>query len=252
MATWNPLVVGASRSSDVGGSMRFARLLAMPFLVCTCVCLSTSAAYGTGELTVNLGAVWPQDTFAEYSDPGFTVAARAGLEVPKFRALSGWIGVSFVNFGGESFETEASVGDETFPVEQSTNQQAFTAHIGAQLAAKIHEPSGKVLFRPRAAVGVGFYYFSSTFSLERIDAEPDEEPLHSETLDSQSCFGWRGIVGADFYVTQRWGVSLELFYDHVFELNRGEGDKESHGTSTYQGVALGVVFQLGADESSLQ
>jgi hypothetical protein len=197
-----------------------------------------------------VGGAWPQGSFAEYGDPGFTVLARAGLELPKFRALSGWIGVSFVNFGGDSFETETSAWG---PVEQSTNQQAFAVHIGAQLGAEIHDPSDKsFFFRPRAAAGVGVYFFRSTLKLERIDAEPDEEPLYSETLDSQSCFGWRSVAGVDCFVTQRWGVSIELFYDHVFELNRVEGDEESHRASTYQGVALGVVFRLGADESSLQ
>lgn len=229
--------------------MRFGRLLAIPFLVCTCVFLSSSAAYGTGELTLSLGGAWPQGSLAEYGDPGFTVLARAGLELPKFRALSGWIGVGFVNFGGDSFETETS---EWGDVEQSTNQHAFTVHIGAQLGAEIHERGEVFFFRPRVAAGVGFYFFRSTLSLEEIDADPDEEPLYFETLDSQSCFGWRSVVGVDFYVTERWGISLELFYDQVFELNRVEGDEESHRTSTYEGVALGVVFPLGGDESSLQ
>jgi hypothetical protein len=229
--------------------MRFARLLAIPLLVCTCVFLSTSTAYGTGELTLSLGGAWPQASLAEYSDPGFTVLARAGLELPKFRALSGWIGVGFVNFGGDSFETDTS---EWGVVEQSTNQHAFTMHIGAQLGAEIHERGEVFFFRPRAAVGVGYYFFRSTLSLERIDAEPDEDPLQYETLDSQSRFGWRGVVGLDCFVTQRWGVSIDVFYDHVFELNRVEGDEESRGASTYQGVALGVVFRLGADESTSQ
>jgi hypothetical protein len=223
--------------------MRLARLLIAPVLVFASICVPAVPASGAGDVTLGLGGVWPQGSFAAYGDPGFTVLARGRLEVPGFPALSGWLDVNYVNFSAETFETELSTGDISFPADQTTTQQAVTVHIGAQLGSS----SRKAFFRPRAAVGVGFYFFDTTLKLERKDADDDEEPLYTETLDSQACFGWRSVVGADFYFDQKWGVSVDLFYDHVSGLNRVEGDEETHRTSVYQGFAVGVVIPFGSE-----
>jgi hypothetical protein len=208
--------------------------------------LLSEAAKGAGEVTLGIGGVWPQGSFAAYGDPGPHFLARGELEIPGFPAAAGWVGLGFTLFSSESFRTDATVEDITIPLEETTSQSAFSFHVGIQLGSS----SRQAFFRPRAAVGVGFYQFTTNVELKRTDWHDDEEPLYSENLDSQFRFGWRGVLGADFYFTSKWGVSFDLLYDHVLDLNRIEGDDQVKRTSRFQGFSVGVVFPFGFDQGT--
>jgi len=197
-------------------------------------------AHAGGEVTVGMGGVWPQGSFAAYGDPGPQFFGRVEVEIPDLPAAAIWLDVSFAIFSSETFRTEATADDIAFPVDQTTSQHALSFHTGLQLGSSSHN----AFFRPRAAVGAGFYYFSTTVELRRADWYSDEEPLYSETLDSQFRFGWRGIVGADFFVSSSWGISCEFVYDHVFGLNRIEGEQEAEKTARFHGVTVGAVFSF--------
>lgn len=217
----------------------------MPIVVVFALgCLLSGAASGAGEFTAGVGGTWPQGSFAAYGDPGPLFLLRVEAEVPDFEALAGWLSVGYVIFSSETFDTEATTGDIIIPLEQRNQQDALSVHVGLQLGSSSHH----AFFRPRAAVGVGFYYFTTNVELRQKDdwsGEGDEEPLYREVLDSQFRFGWRGILGADFYLSPKWGVSFDIIYDHVLGLNRIEGDTEAERTSRYHGFAVGVVFPFG-------
>jgi len=217
------------------------RSLLLPVVLASAFsCLLSAPASGGGELTAGLGGMWPQGTFAAYGDPGPHFLLRAEAEVPGFPALAGWISVDYAIFSSETLDAEATVGDITIPLEQTNEQDALSLHAGIQLGSSSHS----AFFRPRAAVGVGFYYFSTDVELRHKDwsGESEDELLYREVLDSQFRFGWRGILGADFYPTSKWGLFFEVVYDHVLDLNRIEGDTEAERTSRYQGFTMGVVF----------
>jgi hypothetical protein len=215
-------------------------LLLSVLLAFVLTCLSSVPASGWGELSGGVGGTWPQGTFAAYGDPGPRFLLRAEAELPGVPALAGWISMDYVIFSSETFDVDATAGDITIPLEQTNRQDAFSIHAGIQLGSSSH----KAFFRPRAGVGVGFYYFTTDVQLRHKEWTGEEEDnlVYSETLDSQFRFGWRGVVGADFYPTSKWGLFFEVVYDHVLGLNQIEGDEEAERTSRYQGFTMGVVF----------
>jgi opacity protein-like surface antigen len=202
--------------------------------------LSSVPASGYGELSGGIGGTWPQGSFAAYGDPGPRFLLRAEAEIPGVPALAGWISVDYAIFSSETFDTEATTGDIDIPLEQTNEQDALSIHAGIQLGSSSH----KAFFRPRVGVGVGFYYFSTDVELRHKGwtSEDEDNLIYREVLDSQFRFGWRGVVGADFYPTSKWGLFFEAVYDHVFDLNQIEGDEEAERTSRFQGFTMGVVF----------
>jgi hypothetical protein len=218
-------------------------LLLSVVLVIAFGCLASVPASGRAEVSAGLGGIWPQGSFAAYGDPGPHFLIRAEGEVPNFPALTGWITVDYAIFSSEKLDTEATVDDIAIPLEQINEQDALSVHVGVQLGSSSH----KAFFRPRAGVGVGVYYFSTDVELRhKYWSDEDDDLVYREVLESQFCFGWRGVVGADFFPTPEWGIFVEAVYDHVFGLNRIEGDDEAERTSRYQGFAIGVVFPIGS------
>jgi hypothetical protein len=204
--------------------------------------LSARAEGATGDFSIGVGMVYPQGDFASYGDPGPNVCLRARVDVPGVSGLSGWASLNYSGFSTDTISTDVSISGQTFPVDQTTSEDAVSFHVGLQLGSG----SRNAFFRPRAGVGVGIYYFSTTRTLNSTTTEGEDAELDSETLDSHACMGWRGVVGADFYFKHGWGISVDLLYDHVFNLHRVKGDYESERTSRYQGFSVGAVFPLGA------
>lgn len=219
--------------------MKSRSLLLSVTLSFAIACLSSLPALAWGEISLGVGGTWPQGTFAAYGDPGPHFLVRAEAEVPNLPAVSAWITLDYAIFSSETFDTEATTGDITIPLSQTNRQDAVSVHAGISVGSSSHT----ALFRPRAAVGAGFYYFTTDIELRHPEWSDEEEDLvYREVLDSQFCFGWRGVIGADFYPTSKWGLFFEAVYDHVLDLNQIEGSAEQERTSQYQGFAMGVVI----------
>jgi hypothetical protein len=197
-----------------------------------------------GEVTITIGYCSPQGEFASYSDPGPQFSIRGELEIPGAPFLSGWADFSYTLFEHDSFDTEIEVGDFSFPVTQTTKQDAVSAHIGLQLSSHSDNEFFRYI-RPRAALGVGIYHFDTSVSLNTDSDIGDDIVLDSDTLDSHTCGGWRGILGADLYFDPRWGVCIEFVYDNVFGLHRRDGDLESDETARFQSFSIGAVISFG-------
>jgi hypothetical protein len=191
-----------------------------------------------GDVTLAAGGTWPQGSFASYGDPGPHGLLRVSVQVPEVRALMGWFDANFTHFSSQTSPAEIEVRGRTFPVDERISQDAFSMHLGLQVGN--HTRSG--FFRPRAGMGFGLYFFYSTYTLKEVRVGGgDEEDFFSEVDDSQELLGWRGQIGADFFFVPRWGISFDLLYDHVWNLNRQEGETSAKQTSRYNGFAIGIV-----------
>ncbi len=208
-----------------------------------------------GEAAFAVGGTFPQGSFTRYADPGGMLNLRATLHIPKVEMFVLWANFSYVIFSSETIETEHythhQVGNNTWtevrPVDQVTEETMHSGHIGLQLGSMTR----RAFFRPRAALGIGFY----SFSHEIVWTEEDGDStivVASESLDSQFSFGWRVLLGVDFFITSQWGVTADFVYDHVFQLNQTDGfaetatkvDTESDLTSRFHGFTVGVVYMF--------
>jgi len=216
--------------------MRALRTLLVPVLLAVAVSAMPCQADLLGQVTFGGGAVWPQQEFASYSDPGPYFLARGEFRIPDFSAGAGWIDFSYTQFMCERFDTEIDVGDTTIDVVQRNTQNGISAHVGLQLGSS----SDNAFFRPRAGAGLGVYHFWSAIEL-RDDDWYDDDYL-SETTESQTKFGWRGVAGADLYFAHSWGIAADFVYDEVWGFERITGDETSEEKATFYGFFLGVVI----------
>ena len=196
-----------------------------------------------GELHLGLGGCFPQGTYTTYADPGLIVDLRATLHLPYVEMFAGWIDFNFIGFKHENLETEGEIDAGnmiiTFPVRQTYSENLYTGHIGLQLA----NPTQRGFFRPRVGIGVGFYNFQTDMKWE---AELPDTLLEiaQMDLDNQTRFGWRGVVGVDLFFTPSVGLSGDFIYDHVFGVERVEGDHAVDRTSRFYGFTIGIVYMF--------
>ena len=112
---------------------------------------------------------------------------------------------------------------------QNQSQFAFNAHVGAQFGW----PKRTGLFRPRAALGIGPYFLR----LHNLERSADGTTVNNIQTDLLR-LGWRGIIGADFFFTKKWGLGLEYVYDDIFEVPAGH-------RARYHGLSLALVVPFG-------
>ena len=215
-------------------------------IVCVFLPSNHVQAGAFGEIAISAGATYPQGTFTRYADPGFMGNVRTTIHVPPLEFFAFWGELSYVSFSRETIQTQSVTeiqGGPTIirPVDQQTTERMFAGHIGLQIA----NPTRKGFFRPRAALGIGYYRFHSSISwTEQID-DTISITLARELLHEQKTFGWRGRVGADFFVAPQIGFTADFIYDHVFELNQNEGpDLNADLTSRFHGFTVGIVFMF--------
>ncbi len=204
---------------------------------------TTAAAGVFGEIAASVGGTYPQGSFVRYADPGLLLNLRATAHIPKVEVFVGWADFSFVDFTSEELETRGFIPTEggtiEFPVTQSYSERMLAAHIGLQLATATQ----RAFFRPRAAIGIGIYNFSTDMSWD-AELEDTTVQLAHEDLDSQTKFGWRGLVGVDFFITTQIGVTADFIYDHVLRLERVDGQQVAERTSRFHGFTVGLVYMF--------
>ena len=202
-----------------------------------------------GEVALSIGGTFPQGTFTRYADEGLLINLRATIHAPVVEFISFWGDFSGVPFSSESFDTQSFTYIDGGPtivrsVRQDITETMIAGHLGLQLS----NPTRRAFIRPRAALGIGLYNFSHvTTWTESID-DTTEVVLADETLDSQTSFGWRGLVGIDFFVTTELGCTVDFVYDHVFALNQTDGpDADAKLTSRFHGFTIGIVYMFQSD-----
>jgi hypothetical protein len=195
-----------------------------------------------GELTIGVGPIFPQTTAAKYSDVGGSLYIRATPHLTAARAISFW-----GDLGGSIFSDESRkiyipvIGGSPIPGTQETTESNAYLHVGAQLGS----PSAKGFFRPRAGIGIGLYVF---FTETQWKGKNQEEALAEDYTDSQGRWGWRGILGSDFFFSPKWGISADFIYDQVWRLNQQEVKRGQAQTARFHTYALGVVIPFDSAE----
>jgi hypothetical protein len=199
-----------------------------------------------GELHAGVGGTYPQGNFTRYANPGLILDLRATIHVPHAEVIVGWVDFNYVMFEQENVESqgEMTVGPVTtyFPVNEKYSEDLFTGHVGIQLGS--YTQRGAI--RPRAGIGIGFYKFVTDLVWEAELADTTMEVARQE-LDDQFAFGWRGILGVDFFFVPQFGASVDFIYDHVFDLKRIEGTEALRTTSRFHGFTIGFVYMFKAE-----
>jgi opacity protein-like surface antigen len=157
--------------------------------------------------------------------------------------LSGYLDLSGSFFSSESEDVLVWVeGVGTFEAEKRISQYNIALHAGLQLGSDTRRGA----IRPRFAFAPGLYLFNTETTVTMWDAE---DPFLDDS-DAQVKFGWRGIVGCDFFLTTRWGISTEFVYDQVINLHH-ETEYDELGrpnpvtkSARFHGFMVGVVFAM--------
>lgn len=211
--------------------------------------ISSSSASAIGELSFSIGGVYPQGSYAQYADPGVNINGKGIFHIPSMELISGWIDLNFSEFSSEETDIIVQVGNlADLLATQTISETAFSMHGGLQLGSD----SRRGFFRPRAAIGPGFYVFSTTSSARFDDADED---FYSES-ETQTKIGWRGALGVDLFFRTKWGISLDFLYDHVVDLNHTLEFDQQSGALTKTGQAarfhsfmIGVVIPFSTFDS---
>ncbi len=194
-----------------------------------------------GELGLTIGGIYPQGNYVKYAEPGFNATIRGNFRISGFEATSIWVDFNFSEFSRQTTDIDIIAGSFIVPGVQTISEQAFSFHTGLQLGSQTR----RGFFRPRAAIGPGLFIFTTKTSVKQEGATED---LASDA-DTQVKFGWRGVVGAEFFFTTKWGITVEFLYDHVLNLNRTlEFDQATNAlvrtgqAARFNSYMIGVVF----------
>ena len=199
-----------------------------PFLAILALTATLPASAGPiGELSLHAGGIWPQAAYTRFADPGVLASVRGVYHVPRAEVIQPWGELSFARFKSDSRVVDVLTQNLILPAKETTDEYNFALHAGLQIGS----PSRLGFFRPRVALAPGFYVFNQDVSRELLDFA---EPLDSHSL-MLGRIGWRGIGGADFFFSRKWGLSFEYLYDQAYKV-------QGNGTASYQGFSLGLVI----------
>ncbi|MEE9443721.1 MAG: hypothetical protein V3V99_13740 [candidate division Zixibacteria bacterium] len=223
----------------------------IPFIVVLILIAGSnlSLAGAFGEIAISAGGIFPQGSFARYADPGGMLTIRGTVHIPNMEMFVAWADFGFAQFARDEFDTYKKTeipGLPPFyePITQVTKEDMITGHIGLQLASM----TKRALFRPRAALGIGFYLFSHEIEWKE-DVGDSMVVIASKSLDSKNCWGWRATVGLDMFFSPQWGGSFEMVYDHVFNLRQNESINETtNRTSRFNGFTIGLIYMFGGKQ----
>ena len=217
-------------------------------ITCCFVCISSIYAQDDNlEVCVNVGGTFPKGNFHKYTDDGYYGNARLVAHLKSMKALSG-----FTEFSGSFFKytTEDVLltdGIRQREVVKKNSQYSVSWHLGMMLGSG----SRNSFFRPKLGLAGGLYLFN-TQTLLVDDIFIDDPPL-AEDNETQVRVGWRGIVGANFFFTPNWGISLEFTSDQVLNLHNTVefipevGVTKVGQSARFNNYSIGVIFPIPID-----
>lgn len=226
---------------------KFRSQFMMVTLLVFCTAGVSKAGNSIGEMGIHGGVIFPQGNFVRYADAGPAFILRANTHIPKFEAVSGWFDFSGAFFSEERERVIFDIGNTTVDGDLVTSQNTISVHFGLQLGSG----SRSGVIRPRAAIAPGIYYFSTVTKFTRFNLQDEEETLSLER-DDQLRFGWRGVIGSDFFLSTKWGISFDFVYDQVWNLHEvlavnaaGQPVQRSQ-SARFNGYMIGVVIPFDA------
>lgn len=184
-----------------------------------------------------IGGSAPQGSFSRYAGGGLGVTVRAVYHTMPAPMIGFWGDINYIWFSSDrSVIPYDEIGYHSTAV-QEIDEQDISLHIGAQLGSN----SRKAFFRPRAALGPGLYVF---YTSSTVTASPwvGEDEEFSAIEEAFVRFGWRIVLGTNLFITPRYGVAIDLVYDHVYKLDHPEGFHAPRLTTRFNGLYLGMAF----------
>lgn len=208
--------------------------------------LAPSAIAGMiGEIGIAGGVMSPQGDYAQYAEPGAMFLLRVNNHPKALPIVSTWLSIDGAFFGTEERSVllvASGTSSPPLPAKETVSDNAFALHLGVQLGSWTRHG----FFRPRAALAPGIYTFNTQTSVRPLDYK---ESLIDDT-ETLVRFGWRGVIGTDFFFTPKWGISIDFVYDHVQSMQRIVEADQSGRTSVssrparYQSIMFGAVIPL--------
>jgi len=177
--------------------MKLKPSLAIPVILCFLMFSATDLrARKSAELEISMGASKLQNHYFHFNERGLLVDVRGNLQLKDSTAFSLWGAISITGFTN---------GDEKKGVVYTNNQMLYNIRAGVQVAVPYHDHKYGI-FRPRAAVGVGYYRFNH-------DAA---SPYISEY---QRHVGLQARMGTYIYFSHKhhFGCVVDIIYDIVFK-----------------------------------
>ena len=188
-----------------------------------------------GDVVVSLGGEWPQGSSTAFYDPGFNIAARAAYHLPFLKGVIPTFGLGATFFPGESRLVDDFTDSFVVLAKEESDRYSIALNMGIQIGS----PTRRGFFRPRAGIAPGFYVLSKY--VERT-LPGEDDPYYSKSLWLGRA-GWKGVVGADLFVSHEVGIAIEYVYDQVWHL-------DNHQSGRYQGFAVGVTFAVDQMEET--
>jgi hypothetical protein len=195
---------------------------------------STSHDSSAGDVVVSVGGEWPQTSTSAFYDPGFNIAARAAYHLPFLKGVIPTLGLGATFFPSESGLVDDVTESFVVLAKEESDRYSFAMNLGIQIGS----PTRRGFFRPRAGIAPGFYALSK--HVERT-LPGDVDPYYSKSVWLGRA-GWKGVVGADLFVSREVGIALEFVYDQVWHLDNQQSGR-------YQGFAIGVTFAVDQMET---
>jgi len=207
------------------------RFRAFPAALSLCLALPAQASddTSTGDLVVSVGGGWPQGSTAVFHDPGFTLALRAAYHLPFLKGTIPTLGWNATFFPEES----GLVDDETNNFIVLARQESDRFVTALNLGIQIGSPTRRGFFRPRAGVAPGVYVL---YKDVKRTLPGDDDPYYLNTVWLGRA-GWKGVIGADFFISNQAGVALEFVYDQIWH-------QDNRQSGRYQGFAVGLTLAL--------
>ena len=189
-----------------------------------------------GMTTSVIGGMWPQAALTRFAEPGLFAQAR---HCQGKRPIGVWVGLGglFSEYKDAMVTVRTRSGVE-LDARQNTTQWAIFTHVGAELQSY----SDNAFFRPRLSIGPGFYVFVEDVDLVFAPDFPwDDSMVYDLETLTLGRFGWQSIIGADFFFTPKWGISVDLRHDRVLHLDQRQGSSSEDVNARFTSVAVGVA-----------
>ena len=202
-------------------------------LVAAVLLLVPAAAFASGGWTVDAraGVGLPMGDFGDAFKSGLLI----GVEASKMMSPHFAIGVdgNYVK-NDPSDDYQATVN---FFYGPGTDAVAKFVHYGVHGKYMLSASDSKVT--PYLIGGVGLYN-------AKFEITPSGGP---DISDSDTRFGVRGGLGANFMVGNTWGIGVQADYNDLFIRNRGYQTRGAAIKAEYVGISGGLHFMLSPSSS---
>ena len=186
-----------------------------------------------GVLSGSIGGIFPQANYAAFADPGLNACLQATYHPFPSRIFALWASGGLAVFSEKKAAVQLEIDGVSEWATRKINDRAYILHLGIRVGSQ----SCKAFLRPYISGGPGIYLFD-TETKYKLVGQPEWSRVRHTT---DTGFGWRGILGTDFYFSEKFGIRLECFFDKVYNLNSQDDDKTNNLATSFISYMIGVV-----------